>query len=247
MFQTGIFSRVRLSVALVVAVAALGASLASAATTPTYTLTFSGKGSEHQLDTMRNVEDNGECYAAEHVDVTATLAWSTSWSGFNLAARRLVGRHAQIAGSSVTGSNVKDSCGEPLDEAPEGWVSQASCEAQLAVVGSPQLSRVKTTATSVVLAIAAPSFGAPASAKCPVTVRNDQLVLHLAVPLKKLQALQKGASLTFAVGTERPGPSDLYAPTLDCSRPTKPYEGYRIDDHCEDALAWSGSVRITRS
>jgi hypothetical protein len=237
----------RLSVVLATAVFALGAALASAATAPTYTITFTGSGSEHQLDTKRNVEDDGSCEAAEHVDVTATFAWSTSWPGFNLTARHLVGRRGEIAGSNVTGTRVKDSCDEPLDEAPEGWVSQASCDAPLAVAGSPQLSRVKTTATSVVLAIAAPSFAVPVSVQCPLNVRNDQLVLHLAVPLKKLRALKKGASLAFAVGTARPGPSDLYAPTLDCSRPTKPYEGYRLDDHCKDALAWSGSVRITRS
>jgi hypothetical protein len=237
---------VRISVVLAAAVAVLGASLASAASAPTYTITFSGGGSEHQFDTKRNVEDDGECYAAEHVDVTATFAWSTSWRGFNLTTRHLVAPSSQTAGSSVVGSHVKDSCGEPLDEAPEGWVSQASCNAPLAVAGSPELSRVKTTATSVLLAITAPSFAVPGSVECPLIVRNDQLVLHLAVPLKRLQTLKKGASLAFGVGTARPGPSDLYAPTLDCSRPTKPYEGYRIDDHCEDALTWSGSVKITR-
>jgi hypothetical protein len=48
------------------------------------------------------------------------------------------------------------------------------------------------------------------------------------------------------VGTLHPGPDDLYAPTLDCSQPTKPYEGYRTADHCRDDLSWSGTLKITR-
>ena len=54
------------------------------------------------------------------------------------------------------------------------------------------------------------------------------------------------SSLSFAVGITRPGPGDYFVPTQDCSQPTKPYEGYRTDDHCQDQLSWSGTVTITR-
>ena len=82
--------------------------------------------------------------------------------------------------------------------------------------------------------------------QCPLNVRNDQLVGHLVVPLKKLNGLKKGGSLSFALGTSRPGAGDLYSPALNCSQPTKPYEGYRTADQCRDTMSWSGSVRITR-
>jgi hypothetical protein len=238
---------VRLFFAVLVAAAALGASLVSAAVTPTYTVTFTGTGSEHQLDQKQNIEDDGTCNAAEHVDVTATLAWSSSWLRFNPAGRSPVGRPAQIAGSRAVGTHVKDACGLPLTDAPDGWVSQQSCDAELVATGSPQLSLVKKTATTLVLAIAAPPFAVPVGVQCPLNVRNDQLGVHVVVPLKKLRALKKGRSLTFAVGTARPGPGDVYAPALDCSQPTKPYLGYRTADHCQDTLSWSGSVSITRA
>jgi hypothetical protein len=237
---------VRFVFALTVAVAALGAPVVAGASAPSYALTFTGSGSEHLLDQRRTIEDDGSCELGERVDVTARFAWSTSWPSSNLAASRVPGRRAQIAGSHLTGSHVRDTCGEPLDEAPEGWVSQQACNANLAIAGPPRLSHVRTTATSVLLEVAAPSFAVPGSVQCPLTVRNDQLVFHLLLPLKKLQALRKHASLTFAVGTARPGPGDVYSPSLDCSQPTKPYEGYRTADHCLDALTWRGSVQIKR-
>ena len=54
------------------------------------------------------------------------------------------------------------------------------------------------------------------------------------------------STLTFAVGTAHPGPGDAYAPTLDCSQATKPYEGYRTADECHDTLSWNGTLKITR-
>jgi hypothetical protein len=87
----------------------------------------------------------------------------------------------------------------------------------------------------------------PVGAGCALNVRNDQLVAHVAVPLKKLDGLKKGKSLTLAVGSSRPGPGDYYAPSLDCSQPTKPYEGYRTADDCHDTLSWSGTLRLTRA
>ena len=111
---------------------------------------------------------------------------------------------------------------------------------------SPQLAVVKKTATTLVLSVVAPSFAVPVGATCALNVRNDQLAAHVVVPLKKLDALKRHASLALQVGTLHPGPGDLYAPTLDCSQPTKPYEGYRTADHCRDDLSWSGTLKITR-
>jgi hypothetical protein len=238
---------VRLSLALLAASAALGsASFASAAAAPTYTITFSGGGAEHHVDQQKNIQDDGSCNSAEHVDVTATVAWAASWRGFTAAARSILGQPAQIAGSNITGTHVKDACGLPIADAPDGWAMQQTCDAALVAAGSPQLSVVKKTKTSLVLSIAAPPVALPVSVQCPLNVRNDQFAGHLVVPLKKLQALKKHASLTISVGTAHPGPGDLYVSDENCSQPTKPYEGYRTADSCQDTLSWAGAVKITR-
>ena len=229
------------------AVLAVGAAAvrASAAPAPTYAVSFQGAGSEHQLDNKQNVEDDGSCEAAEHVDVTASLVWSASWARFKPAARTTLAAASQIAGSRVQGSHVKDACGLSLDKAPPDWVEQDSCDDALVASAGPSLSAA-THGESLVLAAAAPAFALPVSLKCPLNVRNDQLTAHAAVKLKKLQGLKRGQSLTLRVGTAAPGPGDLYAPSLDCSAPTKPYEGYRTEDRCQDDLSWSGTLKITR-
>lgn len=237
----------RLSLALLAALAAIVASISSAATGPSYMVTFTGGGAEHHVDDQQNIQDDGTCNSAEHVDVTATVAWSASWLGFSTAGRNLLGQPAQISGSRLAGAHVKDACGLPLGAAPEGWVLEQACDDSLVAAGSPQLSLVRRTATSLVLAIAAPPFALPVSGQCPLNVRNDQLVVHLVLSRKKLGALKRHASLSFTVGTTHPGPGDLYTPTLNCSQPTKPYEGYRTADSCQDSLAWAGSVKITRA
>jgi hypothetical protein len=80
-----------------------------------------------------------------------------------------------------------------------------------------------------------------------LNVRNDQFASHVSISQKKLAALRKGQSLTLPVGTSHPGPGDVYAPALDCSQATKPYEGYRTTDQCTDQLSWSGTVKVTRA
>ena len=222
------------------------ASAAAAATAPTYTVTFTGSGTEQQHDTRRNIQDSGVCDSAEHVDVTASLTWSTSWARFRPGKGSAAGP-VRIDGSAIQGTDVKDACGLDLSQAPPGWVGQTSCAQALALSAAPSLQLQRKTATALVLAFSAPSLAVPVGAGCSLNVRNDQLVAHVSVPQKKLASLRKGQSLVFSIGTSRPGPGDLYAPTLDCSQPTKPYEGYRTADECNDALSWSGSVKITRA
>jgi len=219
---------------------------AVAAPAPTYTVSFQGSGSEHQVDHKLNVEDDGSCEAAEHVDVTAAVVWSASWARFRTSTRSTLAAPAKIDGSRVTGSHVKDACGLPLEEAPPDWVMQASCDDALVTSAGPQLSAA-ARGKSLVLSVAAPSFALPVSVKCPLNVRNDQLTAHAAVAVKKLSALKRGQSITIRLGTATPGPGDLYAPSVDCSVPTKPYEGYRTEDHCQDDLSWSGTLKITRA
>jgi hypothetical protein len=236
----------RLGVAIAAALAAVLAARVSAAPVPTYTISFQGSGSEHQVDQKQNVEDDGSCEAAEHIDVTASVLWATSWTRFKPAARTTLAAPSQVAGSRVAGSHVKDACGLPLDEAPPGWVEQDSCDDALLTSAAPSLTATKR-GTALVLAAAAPSFALPVSFKCPLNVRNDQFTTHAVVQLKKLAGLRRGQSLTLRVGTSAPGPGDVYAPSLDCSTPTKPYEGYRTVDHCQDTLSWSGTLKITRA
>lgn len=247
----------RVSLALPAAVAAaigaafvlpvfVSAAFASAESAPTYSISFTGAGSEHHVDQQQNIQDDGTCNSAEHVDVTATVSWAASWLGFTATTREPLARPAQIGGSSIVGTHVKDACGLPLDQAPDGWVMSETCQDALVAAGSPQLSLVTKTATSLVLAFVAPPLSLPVAAQCPLNVRNDQFAAHLVVSVKKLHALKHHASLSLTVGTAHPGPGDFYAPTLNCSQPTKPYEGYRTADSCEDTLAWAGTVKITR-
>ena len=236
----------RAALALLVLATALLAGRAAAAPAPVYVIAFSGSGTEHQVDNQQNIQDSGACDSAEHMDVTATLNWSTSWSSVKTGAKSALATPTKTDGSVFTGSHVKDACGLPLDQAPVGWVSQASCNAPLATSSSPTLSMVFGK-QALALALTAPSYAVPVGTACSLNVRNDQLTAHVLVPLKKLRALKKGASLTYSVGTKAPGPGDSYAPSLDCSQPTKPYEGYRTADHCQDDFSWSGTVRVTRA
>jgi hypothetical protein len=236
----------RVGVAVVTVLAALAAVGAAAAPTPTYTVTFQGAGSEHQVDLKQNIQDDGTCDAAEHVDVTAAVSWSVSWARVRVASRSALGAPARVDGSRIAGSHIKDACGRPLDEAPAGWVSQSACDDALVTADAPQFSAVPR-GRSIVLAVAAPAFAVPVSAKCPLNVRNDQLGAHAVVQVKRLEALKRGQSISLPVGTSSPGPGDAYAPDVDCSVPTKPYEGYRTADHCEDKLSWSGALKITRA
>ena len=87
----------RVLLVLLVSVAAAGAALASAATTPTYSITFAGTGAEHHVDQQRNIQDDGTCNSAEHVDVTATIAWSVAWRRFTPSAWSLLAGPAQMA------------------------------------------------------------------------------------------------------------------------------------------------------
>jgi hypothetical protein len=235
----------RIALSLLAAVGALAAS-ASAAAPPTYSVAFTGNGSEHQLDHQQNIQDSGVCDSAEHLDVTASLAWTASWHGLKATGKGIGAGPSRIDGSQVAGSDVKDACGFDLSLAPPGWVGQRTCAEALAVSAAPAIS-VRKTASSLVLAVTAPSFAVPVGAGCSLNVRNDQLSAHAIVPLKRLQALKKRGSIVIAVGTVRPGPGDIYATSIDCSQPTKPYEGYRTADHCRDDLSWSGTVKVTRT
>ena len=151
--------------------------------------------------------------AAEHVDVTATVAWSATWAGFRLLGRPST-RAAREAtprtdGSRIVGTHVRDACDAPIDEAPAGWVEQLSCDDALVAASGPQLSGV-TRARSMVLSFEAPQFAVPTSVQCPLNMRNDQFNTHVVVATK-LAALKRGASLSIPLGVH-PGPGDLSRP-----------------------------------
>lgn len=234
-----------LLVSVVSLVAATAAAAAATAPPPTYTVSFSGSGTEQQHDTKRNIQDSGVCDSAEHIDATATLSWSSTWSRFR-PGKGTPSPTARTTGSSVQGSDVKDACGLDLSLAPPGWVGQTSCSQSLVMSAPATLAVARKTKSALVLAVSAPSLVVPVGAGCSLNVRNDQFNGHVSIPQKKLAALSKGRSLTFPVGTSHPGPGDSYAPSLDCSQPTKPYDGYRTADQCSDQLSWSGTVKITR-
>ena len=226
--------------------ALLVAASASAKPGPSYSVTFTGTGTEHQLDQQQNIQDSGLCDSGENVDVTATLMWTTTFAGVRSSSRLPFSAPGSIAGSKFTGTHDKDACGLPLDQAPAGWVSHASCAADLVPAGPPSLTIEQLNKTTLLIGATAPALATPIGVDCSINPRNDQLAAHVAVTTKKLNGLAKGKSLTFVVGTTSGSTHDLYRPSNDCSQPTKPYEGYRTEDHCRDDLSWSGTVTIKR-
>jgi hypothetical protein len=236
---------VRVTILIVLAALVVASAAGARTTLPAYTVTFTGAGSEQQQDTKKNIQDSGVCDSAEHNDVSATLLWSASWSRFRPGQGAAAGP-VKIDGSAIQGTDVKDACGLDLSQAPPGWVGQTSCSQALVVSAAPTFAVARKTATTLVLAFSAPSLAVPVGAGCSLNVRNDQLVAHVSIPQKRLVVLKRGGSIVVSTGTSRPGPGDLYAPTLDCSQPTKPYEGYRTADDCSDQLSWSGTVKLTR-
>jgi hypothetical protein len=224
-----------LACAALLAVPARGA----AAPAPSFRVDFSGSAVQHVVDTQRYVDDtDGSCFARERIDETAHVVWTASTSKAAAAQR--------VEVSTVAGTGVRDSCDGPPEKAPADWLRQTTCNGQLEIVAPPTVTTTKTK-KSLVLALAGPRAAAGVGSGCTLVVRADELVAHVSVPLAKLNALKRGRSLTVAVGTSRPGPGDYYAPQVDCSRPVKPYEGYRIADACTDELTWSGTVKLTRS
>src|SRR6476620_7098286 len=112
---------------LVAVVGVLAASSASAAAPPTYSVSFSGSGSEHQLDHQQNIQDSGVCDSAEHLDITASLAWTATWAGLRATGKVVGTGPSRIDGSTVAGSDGTDACGFDLSLAPPGWVGQRTC------------------------------------------------------------------------------------------------------------------------
>lgn len=233
-------------VVVLAVLALLAAASASARTAPTFSVTFVGTGTEHQLDEQQNIQDSGLCDSAERVDVTASLSWQTTWTGVRTGTRSPLYGPSQIGGSRIAGTHVKDACGLPLEQAPAGWASQASCAAELVSAGPPTLSVGQVNASTLLVEVNAPPMAMPVGQACSLNPRMDQLVAHVAVPVKKLNALARGKSLSFAVGISSGSPHDVYRPSDNCSQPTKPYDGYRTEDHCRDDLSWSGTVTIKR-
>jgi hypothetical protein len=224
--------------ALLAAVLVFGSAAAFAAPAPSYTVSFSGRGLEHHVDYQQNILDSGVCDSDEHVDLTATLAWATAWPAFRAAGPAPLARPSSIAGSQASGSQVKGPCDVPADQAPQGWIGTTTCQADLVPAGSPSLTVVGRTKTTLTLAFVAPQLSVPVGAGCSLNVRNDLLTAQVTVSLKKLAALKKGRSLALPVAS---------AQSLDCSQATKPYEGYRTTDRCQDDLTWSGTVTVTRA
>jgi hypothetical protein len=232
-------------------IAAISALLAAAAgagaAAPTYRIDFAGSGTEHQTDVVRYVADDNSCFEREQLDETATLTWTSSWSRFSTVGGATGAAPAQAEGSRIRGTHVKDSCDAPPEAAAPGWIGTTSCDDPLSVVTPASVTVASRSKTALLLQVRAPELVVPVSSECSLTLRQDQLVAHVSVPLKKLNALARGRSLVLTVGTARPGARDLYTPSLNCSRPTKPYEGYRTTDACADELSWSATVRITRA
>jgi hypothetical protein len=235
---------VRGVVLLVGAALALGASSGKR---PTYRIEFVGSGTQHRVDVQSYVLDDGSCNARQSIDQTANFLWTSSWSGFTMRAPGEPAGEPGVAGSTIQGTDVKDACGQPPETAPPDWIASSSCNEDLTTAASVDVRVASRTRRALVVAVTAPVFAVPVTSNCSLTIRMDQLVAHISVPIAKLTTLARKKSLVFPVGTAHPGSGDYYAPSLDCSHAAKPYEGFRVVDSCRDEITWSGTVTVTRA
>jgi hypothetical protein len=77
-----------------------------------------------------------------------------------------------------------------------------------------------------------------------MSVRNDQLVAHVALTRTLIARLATGRRITLPVGTAHPGPHDAYLGRRLCSAFPHIYDGVVYLYDCDETLVWSGTVTL---
>jgi hypothetical protein len=237
------------------ALVALGA-LAAAAGSPGGTarpaakgvhVAFTASGGGRYLDVTRWLrDDTRDCYARRTADETVSVSWTLAWKaslvrtarGYSL--RALVPLRQAVKGS-IRGTTVRDGCDVADPDVDQGWIGSDKCIGRLPV----KLSGGAAVRGGV-LALRGPVYGSPPN-PCELTVRNDQLVAHVALAPRALARLAAGRAVSVPVGTAHPGPGDSYAARRFCSAFPHIYDGVVYLYDCDDTLAWKGTVTLRPS
>jgi hypothetical protein len=231
--------------ALAVAAGSSGSNGATAATR--VQITFTGAGGGRYLDVTRWLrDDTRDCYARRTADETVSVSWRLRWTaslartsrGFVL--RGLAPLRPAVKGS-IKGMTVRDGCDVADPDVDEGWIGSDRCVGAL-----PMRSRGGASVDASVLALRGPIYGSPPK-PCELTVRNDQLAAHVAVPPRMVTALASGKTVSLPVGTAHPGPGDNYLARRFCSAFPHIYDGVVYLYDCDDTLAWKGTVTLRPS
>jgi hypothetical protein len=238
--------RVVVSLAVLVLTLALAASAAASASrasagTPSIRVVFTGTASGHFDDVERWVLlSSGECYLRRMRDQKTSLTWSMAFSG----GRTLAAASAQAVTGSVAGTEVKDSCDDVAEElppdAPDDWLQTLTCNDKLNAIRPG-----RATWVGGILRLNAPVVAVPKNAVCTALPRSEELNARIRLPVSRIAALKRGASIRIAVGSNRPA-TGTYRPKANCIHAAKPYDGYRSFDQCADTLTWRGTVTVTR-
>jgi len=232
----------------VAAVAALAAGAGAAPTTALrLQVTFSGTAQGTFTDVERWISlSTNQCVLRRSRNETVAVSWSYSWRG--APGGRPTQAAAPTSKGDVAGTEVRDSCDVAPDQlpadAPADWLRSVTCDDPLEESGAATLAFVQR-ATNTVVQVASPELAVSPDAQCTAEPRTDQLRASVPFALSALKRLERGASLSVAVGSAvtRFG---AYAPRFNCMHAAKPYDGYRSYDDCLDLLTWSGTLRVTR-
>ncbi len=228
-------------------VAAVG-SRAGATTAPLHLqVTFSGtaQGTFTDVERWTSLTTN-QCVLRRSRNEAVAISWSFSWRDAP------GGRPTQAAPPSsqgtVSGTEVRDSCdiapAQLPADAPADWLRSVTCDDPLEAGGNATLALVQRAGKTVVQ-VAVPELAVSPDAQCTAEPRTDQLRASVPFTAAALRHLERGASLSVAVGSAVTRFGD-YVPQLNCMHAAKPYDGYRSYDDCLDLLTWSGTLRVTR-
>ena len=230
--------------ALALATASAGGSVAS----PRHVeITFTGRGGGRYLDVTRLLrDDTRDCYARRTADETVSVSWTLRWAGSlvrtsrGYALRGLAPLRPTVKGS-IKGTTVRDGCDVADPDVDAAWIGSDRCVGAL-----PVKLHGGAAVRPGVLALRGPVYGSPPK-PCELTVRNDQLAAHVALPPTTLTRLSVGKAVTVPVGTANPGPGDSYVARRLCSAFPHIYDGVVYLYDCDDTLAWKGTVTLRPS
>jgi hypothetical protein len=242
----------RLALGAVPLLAALGLVAASSGSSGTVAaarvqITFSGAGGGRYLDVTRWLrDDTRDCYARRTADETVSVFWRLGWKASVVRTSRGYALRALAPGpraikGSIKGMTVRDGCDVADPDVDQGWIGSDKCVGAL-----PVKSHGGAAAGRGVLALRGPVYGSPPK-PCELSVRNDQLAAHVALPARLLARLAAGKVVSVPVGTANPGPGDSYLARRLCSAFPHIYDGVVYLYDCDDTLAWKGTVTLRPS
>src|SRR5437763_4144964 len=150
---------------------------------------FTGKGGGRYLDVTRWLrDDTRECYARRTADETVSVSWRLAWSGslVRISSGYRLGNlrpAAPAVKGSIRGNTVRDGCDVADPDVDASWIGSDRCFGAL-----PVKLQGGAGVSAGVLALRGPVYGSPPR-PCELSVRNDQLAAHVALPPGTLERL----------------------------------------------------------